>query len=295
MRAYINQVGIVLLLTVIFYPLELIIPAEKGQPLAKRLLNLAYVPLFLAFAFFVLAPVANLFAAKIITASGNGLLPQLSRSSLILQFLLAISFAVSWDFWQYWLHRWQHTLPWLWETHKFHHSDTALNATTQTRHHTLHLALSTIFYFPVLVVFSTQSPHYIALFVMFQLWGFVNHANVRVNLGPLTPIVSGPQWHRIHHSVLKEHRDKNFATFFPFIDKLFGTYYRPARNEYPPSGLGGNQKSSPVREATIMPFVAWYRRSLNWSRKVVRPVLIRRRPLVETPGGANQPTRKPVR
>jgi sterol desaturase/sphingolipid hydroxylase (fatty acid hydroxylase superfamily) len=271
MREYINQVGVVFLLTVIFYPIELILPAEKGQPLAKRLLNLAYVPLFLALAFFVVAPVANLVATKILIVSGNGLLPQFgNRSSFVLQFLLAISFAVFSDFWQYWLHRLQHTLPSLWETHKFHHSDTALNATTQTRHHILHLALSTIFYLPVLVVFSTQYPHYIALFMMFQLWGFVNHANIRVDIGPLTPIVSGPQWHRIHHSVLKEHQDRNFATFFPFIDKLFGTYHRPARNEYPPTGLQGKQKSSPVREATIMPFVAWYRRSLTWSRKVVR-------------------------
>src|ERR1700752_858555 len=59
MREYINLVGLVFLLSLIFYPFELLLPAEKGQPLAKRLLNLAYVPFFLALAMFVLQPREN--------------------------------------------------------------------------------------------------------------------------------------------------------------------------------------------------------------------------------------------
>jgi len=31
--------------------------------------------------------------------------------------------------------------------------------------------------------------------------------------------------------------DKNFAAFFPVIDILFGTYYRPRRDEYPRTGI----------------------------------------------------------
>jgi sterol desaturase/sphingolipid hydroxylase (fatty acid hydroxylase superfamily) len=278
MSEYINLVGSVFLLSLVFYPFELLLPAEKGQPVTKRLVNLAYVPLFLALVIFVLQPVANVVASKILTISGHGLLAGLSsHSSFIVQVLFAVSFAVLWDLWQYWLHRWQHRIPWLWETHKFHHSDTALNATTQSRHHIVHSALSAAFYWPVLVVFNSQVPHYVALFVMFRLWGFVNHANLRIDIGPLTPLVSGPQWHRIHHSILTEHRDKNFATFFPFIDKLFGTYYRPQKNEYPPSGLLDGEESRPLREATFEPLLAWYRTGSTLLKRMLRSVVFRLR------------------
>jgi hypothetical protein len=47
---YFRMAGSVILLSLIFFPLELLAPAEKGQPLTKRLFNLVYVPLFLALA-----------------------------------------------------------------------------------------------------------------------------------------------------------------------------------------------------------------------------------------------------
>ena len=101
-------------------------------------------------------------------------------------------------------------------------------------------------------------PHFVATFLMFKLWGFFIHANVRLELGPLTPIISGPQLHRIHHSALAEHRDKNFATFFPFIDILFGTYYGPGKGEHPPTGLHDGEEESFLREATVGPLIAMY-------------------------------------
>ena len=42
--------------------------------------------------------------------------------------------------------------------------------------------------------------------------------------------------HCIHHSILDEHKDKNFAQFFPFIDVIFGTYFAPIKNEFPATG-----------------------------------------------------------
>ena len=251
------------MLSLIFFPLELLAPAEKGQPLSKRLFNLVYVPLFLALALFVLQPLSNLLASRVLILSRGGIVPPLTNpTGRVEQFMFAFAFAVMWDFWQYWLHRLQHKIPWLWETHKFHHSETALNATTQARQHFLSYLLSVVFYLPVLIVFGAQTPHYLAVFVMFRLWGFVNHANVRINLGALTAIISGPQWHRIHHSIRVEHQDRNFATFFPLVDLVFGTYYHPQRNEYPPSGLVGGEEARVLREATIGPFVAWYQAGL---------------------------------
>src|SRR6185436_19466136 len=133
-----------------------------------------------------------------------------------------------------------------------------LNSSSQSRHHVLSYALNLACYAPILLLFGARIPHAVAAFLMFKLWGFVNHANIRVSFGPLTSIIAGPQWHRIHHSMRAEHLDKNFATFFPFIDRAFGTYYGPGEDEYPSTGLAGGERERFVRQATVSPFIAWY-------------------------------------
>jgi sterol desaturase/sphingolipid hydroxylase (fatty acid hydroxylase superfamily) len=260
MREYGNILLSVLILTLIFNFLELLAPAEKGQAISKRLFNLLYFPFSLALVFFLQFLLAPFYSHALGSARG-GLLPEFisAQSSFAAHLAFALCYALVFDIWQYWAHRLQHTVPFLWETHKFHHSETALNSSTIARAHILSNLLFLILYLPVLIILGPQTPHFIALFLMFKLWGFVNHSNIRLNLGPLTPIISGPQWHRLHHSLCGEHHDKNFAAFFPFIDILFGTYYRPARNEYPPTGLPVEEREGFLREATISPFSTWYK------------------------------------
>jgi sterol desaturase/sphingolipid hydroxylase (fatty acid hydroxylase superfamily) len=258
---YVGLLGSVYLLCLVFYAAELVAPAERGQPASKRLMGLAYLPLILFLSVLVLQPAFNWLYSHVLRSTGGGVLPELvgPQSGAAAHLLFALFFALVWDVWSYWLHRLQHAVPCLWETHKFHHGETALNSSTHIRQHFLHYLLALALYLPVLLLFGSQSPHFAAAFVMFRLWGFVNHANVRLDLGWLTPIISGPQWHRIHHSINAEHHDKNLATFFPFIDLLFGTYYRPRKGEYPPTGLPGEEDESFLREATVGPLVALYR------------------------------------
>lgn len=258
--SYIELFGTVAVLSVIFYALEALAPAETRQPLSKCLFNLAYYPAILLVMLavnFALAPVS----ARLLQITSGGLLPKFISPprGFLGQLLFALVFALVWDLWQYWVHRAQHAWPVLWETHKFHHSETALNSSTQARHHLAHHLLMLVLYFPVLVLFGVLAPHAMAAFAMFRVWGFVNHANMRVHLGVLTPIVAGPQWHRIHHSTHAGHQDRNFATFFPFIDLLFGTYYAPQRDEYPPTGLRGEEPAGDLREATFEPVFGFYR------------------------------------
>jgi sterol desaturase/sphingolipid hydroxylase (fatty acid hydroxylase superfamily) len=66
---------------------------------------------------------------------------------------------------------------------------------------------------------------------------FFAHLDVRLTLGPLTPVIVGPQLHRLHHSVEPAHHDRNFAQVFPLFDILGGTYRRHRRGEYPATGL----------------------------------------------------------
>lgn len=263
LREYVTLVGSVLVISLVFRGLERFAPAERGQPHSAWLFNLAYTPFILVFIFLLgvaFGPAYGLVSAY----TGGGLLPRFAGegSGAAAHVLFALVYFVIWDFCQYALHRLQHTFPILWETHKFHHSETALNSTTQARVHALSYVLALVFHLPVIVLFGPRTPHFVAAFLMFRLWGFFNHMNVRVGLGPFTPLVSGPQWHRLHHSIREEHHDKNFATFFPFIDILFGTYRRPGADEYPPTGLAGEPPGR-VREATIAPLRACYKLALG--------------------------------
>jgi sterol desaturase/sphingolipid hydroxylase (fatty acid hydroxylase superfamily) len=269
---YLSLVGSIFLTALIFYPFELLFPAEKKQPWAKRLVNLLYVPVLLAVGLIFIQPLATLVAVRLFEFTGGGLLPYwlVAPQSFVHHLGFAFAFVLWWDLWQYWCHRLQHAVPLLWETHRFHHSETALNSTTTARHHVFEQALTAAFYLPVLLIVGGFAPHWIVGFVLFRVWGFVNHANLRIPFGPLTPVISGPQWHRIHHSALEAHRHRNFAVFFPFIDIIFGTYYRPLKGEYPPTGLMGGEKPKPWSEATVGPLVSWAKR-IQRAFKELRP------------------------
>lgn len=264
LEVYLPTMTLVLGLSLLILPVERLAPAEKGQPGRRLLFNLLYGPCIYAFALFATlasAP-AFLFVAG---GTGGGLLPAFggAGSPVPAQILFALAFAFVWDFSQYWLHRLQHKIPFLWETHRFHHEESAVNVACYARSHFLAVLIFILFNLPLPLLFGTRTPHAIAIFLLFVLWGFVTHANLRFGFGPLTPLIVGPQLHRIHHSVLPEHRDRNFTMLFPIIDIAFGTYYRPGPNEYPPSGIAGDRVPN-LRGATVQPFIAWWRMLRAW-------------------------------
>ena len=261
LREYAQVMGTVILITLALYPFELAFPIQQNQPLSKRVSNLVYAVAFFAIVVFILHPIFRWTVPHVLTAVRGGLIAQLGiqGSGILYQVSFAIVFAVVWDVLIYGVHRLQHVVPWLWDTHRFHHSDSSVNSTTQTRQHVIQYVLVMITYVPLLIIFGAQTPHYIAIFVIFRFWGFLTHANVRLNLGLLTPVIAGPQWHRIHHSADRIHYDRNFAVFFPFIDIAFGTYYRPQKGEYPACGLPPEEAMPELKEATVAPFAYWYK------------------------------------
>ncbi len=170
------------------------------------------------------------------------------------------------DFWYYWWHRLEHTVPFLWEMHKLHHSDENLNATTIYRSHFLEPAGQALIRgLTIGLVFdTTQAPQTVLVAVagglLLALWDYFIHANVRIDaLHRLLPVFSTPQYHWIHHSRMPEHQDKNYAIWLPIFDLAFGSYYHPGVDEYPPTGLSSGEKIDTVWEAQTGPLVAWAR------------------------------------
>ena len=75
-----------------------------------------------------------------------------------------------------------------------------------------------------------------------------SHHRAQHRLAFLWPI------HELHHSRLPEHRDRNFAPLFPFLDRVFGTYCEPRRDEYPPTGTMSLASDASIATAMARPF-----------------------------------------
>jgi sterol desaturase/sphingolipid hydroxylase (fatty acid hydroxylase superfamily) len=189
-----------------------------------------------------------------------------STLTVIVAVLLGLLFV---DFFNYWVHRLQHS-SFLWEQHKLHHSDADLSAITAFRNHWLELTLQTVLItLPLGFLFKFTPVQTATTGLVLVLYSLFIHSNLRLNLGPLTPVILGPQAHRIHHSIEPQHQNKNFATYFPIWDIVFGTWARPGKGEYPATGVQGAASDVTWGEMLWGPFRAWRRNLINASRPAV--------------------------
>lgn len=226
--------------------LERVAPAEVGHGLAGRLRNLGHAFVFHALGLAGLA--VWLVHGPRLSGPASAPAP-LAAAGLALAHLFAI------DFVYYWYHRAQHRHAWLWSIHALHHADAELNATSSFRTYWFELPLQAVVVTsPALWLFGDQGPIH-AAGVTLGSYAFLifSHCNLRLHLGPLTGLVCGPQVHRIHHSRLPAHRDRNFAQYFPFLDRLFGTYHAPGRDEFPPTGVEELASDASIASALVRP------------------------------------------
>jgi sterol desaturase/sphingolipid hydroxylase (fatty acid hydroxylase superfamily) len=169
------------------------------------------------------------------------------------------------DFFYYWWHRSQHKYPALWAIHKLHHMDEGINVSTNLRHNWLEdLGRIPTIVIPMALLFNLSPGAGGVVGFLFSAWTFFIHANLRLNLGRLSWILAGPQLHRIHHSKLPQHFDRNFAAFFPIWDVLFRTYHHPSRNEFPPTGIHDERGVDTFFDAVVLPFRTWRKMFHDW-------------------------------
>jgi len=240
---------------------ETIFMAEHGQPFRDRLLNIQYGIVY-ALLIFVITPNLAILIAVLYKLTGTGLISLHIRGRGILSAIVAglLLYLVT-DFFYYWQHRLQHKLPILWAQHSLHHSERSLNVTTNMRHHWLEPILQAVFIgLPLTVLFDLAPASVITVGFLFSIWSFFIHMNLRLSLGRFSWVLCAPQVHRIHHSILAEHRDKNFAAYFPIWDILFRTYYAPKKGEFPPTGLATGEVPSGVTHCLVWP-IAYFIRS----------------------------------
>jgi sterol desaturase/sphingolipid hydroxylase (fatty acid hydroxylase superfamily) len=233
--------------------------AERKWPIAKPPaseyiadLKLSSMSLFLSW---LVGPLTGACAAMIVSLAGGGWIAlradgwwfPVSLVTLILTF----------DFFSYWIHRAQHAVPAFWAMHSLHHSAEALTFATGARHYWFEVAVMGAL-LPFMAVLFKIPPVFITIVpIIYFLPEGCAHLNVRLPLGRFALWFNNPQYHRIHHSALPEHRDKNFCKMLPLFDLMFGTVWRPGPNEFPATGLVPSEKPSSLWDGFIWPLRAW--------------------------------------
>ena len=112
---------------------------------------------------------------------------------------------------------------------------------------------------PMTFVFSQ------GIIVAYLLFVTIHATWEHTNFGPrikwLEPYLIFPRFHHWHHTSQKESIDKNFAIHFPWIDRLFGTYYYPGDRWPDTYGLSNEPIPAGFWGQTFYPFTRRRRRS----------------------------------
>lgn len=158
------------------------------------------------------------------------------------------------DFMQYWFHRAFHQIPFLWGFHAVHHSAKYMDWLAGSRMHIVEIiGLRGMTIIPMYVLGFAESALHLYILLVYLNATFV-HANVRFNVEWLKPFIVTPRFHHWHHGIEKEAIDVNFSIHFPWIDKLFGTYYMPP-NQWPSGyGIGGHPVPNGYWKQFLYPF-----------------------------------------
>ena len=213
--------------------------------------NLAYYGAALALLFPIQAVTAPALVA-LVNSAGGGLIRLSSTGWSFAAGVLAVLIVT--DLLEYGYHRAQHTFALLWRFHSLHHSEERLNATTAMRQHWLDALIRSFVIYPAVgVIFRADPTVIFVALVLTMLNNAQAHMGTRRDGGRLWWLLNSPQYHRCHHSIEPHCIGRNLAAMFPMWDILFGTCYKPAPNEYAPTGLVPSVRPS-LAGAILWPF-----------------------------------------
>jgi sterol desaturase/sphingolipid hydroxylase (fatty acid hydroxylase superfamily) len=242
-----------LLMVAIFIPVELFFPKNKNQTKFHTewrtdLVYFVISHLFIQFFGIITQKPAVVFFGWIGLDKVHIWIQQLP-------FIVALFVAFfATDFFQYWAHRIFHNHVYLWRFHSVHHSTQHMDWLAGSRTHFIDIFFTRAMTFIPLYVLGFAPAVFNTYIIFIAVHAVLIHANTRINFGFLKYIFATPQYHHWHHCEDPKYYGKNFATIFPFIDMIFGTYYLPG-NVWP-GGTGVHESQYPKGfiQQSIYPF-----------------------------------------
>jgi sterol desaturase/sphingolipid hydroxylase (fatty acid hydroxylase superfamily) len=238
-----------ILLSVVVWSVELIVPWRKGQKTVRKDFWLDVFYMF--FNFFLLSLIGYNAISNIGVELFNQFLGLFGLTNLVainvaswpawaqfgLMFILA-------DFIQWNVHRLLHRVPWLWEFHKVHHSVKEMGFAAHLRFHWMEtFVYKSIQYVPLAIIgFGLQD--FFIMHMVTLLIGHLNHANLNIDYGPLRYVLNNPKMHIWHH--VKQMPNQypngfNFGISLSIWDYIFGTALIPSDGRDIELGFDGDE------------------------------------------------------
>jgi sterol desaturase/sphingolipid hydroxylase (fatty acid hydroxylase superfamily) len=206
----------------------------------KTILILIFITYIVNFglSMYLLTPVVSIIPFRLLSLSAIEI-PSVLK--FILCFLLI-------DFFQYWLHRLHHTVPFLWRLHRLHHSDKQVDAMTTFLHHPLEIVSLFILLVSLYVIVDMPFTALLAYGLIQGLHSGFTHLNMlvpeKVNRY-LRNLIITPNTHRLHHSLDIKEGNSNFGQIFIFWDYLFNTYQQKTNEKIQHLTMGIDTQQSP--------------------------------------------------
>lgn len=239
-----------IILSLFVYSLEIVFPWRKNQ--AKIRKDFWLDTFYMYFNLFLFPLIIFKFAAqKAFNLTSSGL------EALDLDFLISnrvggmpfwlqilLLFLVR-DFTQWNIHRLLHRVPFLWNFHKVHHSVKEMGFAAHLRFHWMESVIYNTIQFIPLALLGFTLDSYIAVYVFTILIGHLNHANLKLPLGPLRYIFNNPQMHIWHHARKIPQGQRfgcNYGLSLSIWDYLFKTASIPRDGRDEELGFDGDEK-----------------------------------------------------
>ncbi len=216
--------------------LEFFFPYNRNQPLVNKgfLQDIAWYFLGTPFVVLLLLPILHFLNRQFDQHLSFLSIESSKNWPVYLQIACALFLAECINWFNHFV---RHKVKVLWWFHAVHHSQKDLNVFTDDRTHIFDLLVELILNFIPFFIFHVTSLYAVAIIGLYKpIHTRFIHSNLKINLGWLGWILTSPQFHRVHHSVVPEHFDKNFSVYFSFVDLIFGTAF-PSRTVYPITGI----------------------------------------------------------
>lgn len=137
---------------------------------------------------------------------------------------------------RYWVHRLQHSVPFLWRFHSYHHRVTDVRTSNLFVSHPFDFALRNILAFVVLGLIGFDRFAILMALAPLQVGAAFSHCGGAVRCGVLNYVFAAPEVHRWHHTATVPEGHKysvNYGVELSIWDVVFGTFYLPMKNGQP--------------------------------------------------------------
>ncbi|MGR0277706.1 sterol desaturase family protein [Marinomonas dokdonensis] len=167
--------------------------------------------------------------------------------------LFTLCYFLADDFSRFFIHWCLHKNAYLWAFHQVHHSAKVLTPFTVFRTHPVEgllfllrsLSVQSVLISVFLLLFPQQVGLWqifgviVSSFVFNVLGANLRHSGVALSYGEkIERWLISPAQHQLHHSLAREHYDKNFGVILAIWDRMFGSWYKGDDNQVIQYGTG---------------------------------------------------------